>query len=103
MKIDLRHAVFPILPLRPRDDGSDGIYCDPGEQGSAFFISRDGLFLTAKHVVEKWSADSYSVMAVHFGLKGVKHCRVRGLALHDTVDLAIGLAEEPGRGGWPYP
>jgi hypothetical protein len=100
---DLRHSVFPILPLRAHEDGLPRVYCDPGEQGSAFFITKGGLFLTAKHVVEKWSADSYVVMALHFGLKVRKACRVRELERHPDRDIAIGIAEEPGPGGWPHP
>lgn len=103
MEFELRHAVFAILPLRPQDEEAPRVYCDPAEQGSAFFISKDGLFLTARHVVNKWSADSYSVIAVHFGLKGQKACRVRELERHPDVDIAVGLAEEPGPSGWPHP
>ncbi len=72
MKFDLRHAVFPIVPFRYHDDNAERIYCDPGELGSAFFISKDGVFLTAKHVVDKWSVDSYAILAIHMKLKGLQ-------------------------------
>lgn len=103
MRFDLKHSVFPIIPLRPQGDGTSRVYCDPYEQGSAFFISKDGLFITARHVVGKWSTESYVVMAVHFGLKGKKDCRVLELERHEDLDVAVGLAEKPGPNGWPYP
>ncbi len=100
MNVHLKHTVFPILPYRP--DGSR-VYCDPEEQGSAFFITKRGFFLTAGHVVNKWSADSYAVVAVHHELKGYKACRVLEICRHAELDIAIGLAELPSSNGWPYP
>jgi len=100
---ELRHAVFPILPLRPEDEDTTRVYCAPNDQGSAFFVAKHGVFLTAKHVVKDWSADSYSVIAFHFGVKAHKACRVRQLERHPDVDIAVGLAEKPGSSGWPHP
>ncbi len=94
--------MFPILPLRPKDE-EPGVYCDPHEQGSAFFISKGGLFITARHVIDKWSTESHTVIAVHFGLKAKKECRVLELEGHQELDIAVGLAERPGPNGWPYP
>jgi hypothetical protein len=101
MKTDLRHSTFPILPLRPDEGNPPRVFCDPAEQGSTFFISRDGLFLTATHVVDKWSVDSYAVIALDFRLKAKKDCRVLELERHPEMDIAIGRAEEPGQNGWP--
>jgi hypothetical protein len=52
------------------------------QQGSVFFVTKDGVFMTAKHVVDTWSADSHSVIALHFGMKAKKHCRVVELERH---------------------
>lgn len=100
---ELRHAVFPILPLRRQEGYETRVYCDPADQGTAFFISTGGLFLTAKHVVSRWSADSYTILALHLGLKAMKRCAVQRLERHPELDLAIGWAELPGPSGWPYP
>ena len=100
MAFELRNAVFPILPLSPDADRPPRVYCDPGDQGSAFFISRDGLFLTAKHVVGRWSTNSYVVMAFDYRLKGHKDCRVQELERHPEMDIAIGIAQQPGPVGW---
>lgn len=67
------------------------------------FITKQGLFLTARHVVGKWSTDSHVVWALNFRMNGKKDCRVLELERHPDFDIAIGIAEEPGRDGWPDP
>lgn len=99
----LRHSVFPILALMPDDKRPGRRYCAPREQGSAFFLSRDGLFLTARHVVSEFSADSYAVMALNLEKRVNKYCRVTALERHPNFDVAVGLAEVPGEEGWPFP
>src|SRR5688572_23766298 len=99
----LRYVSFPILPLRADHARAPRVYCDPGEQGSVFFITKDGVFLTAKHVVNKWSVDSYTVIALDFRQGGKKHCAVLALERHPEMDVAIGRADQPGPYGWPCP
>jgi hypothetical protein len=106
----LPHAIFPILPIHSSDEEGTRlsepgprVFCDPHEQGSAFFLSTSGLFLTARHVVEKHDRERYSVMAVQRQTRGFRYCRVTALALHPELDVAVGIAEEPGSSGWPYP
>ena len=100
----LRHTTFPLLALSRVEGAGKRVMCDPVEQGSAFFLSRDGLFLTAKHVVSAYDTSSYSVLAVNMRDRVRKFCRVTELARHPELDVAVGRAEWPNEDdGWPFP
>lgn len=99
----LAHAVFPVMPIHHEDKRKKRVFADPFEQGTAFFLSTDGLFLTARHVVEKHEPTRHSVIAISRQMRARRFCRVTSLTLHPELDVAIGIAEEPGEDGWPYP
>ena len=72
-------------------------------QGSAFFLSRSGLFMTAKHVVSRYDSPAYSVVAVHRGQRAWSLCPVVQLALHPSIDVAVGIARLANGSDWPHP
>ena len=98
----LRHAAFPIFATRYKDETRTQVWSEPGLQGTAFFLTTGGVFMTARHVVDSYPASAYSVVAYHFEDRARKLCEVTHLELHPSLDVAIGVAELPGPGGYPH-
>ncbi|WP_437574827.1 trypsin-like peptidase domain-containing protein [Sorangium sp. So ce887] len=94
MEVDAPVA-FPIIHWHRLADGRYSI--DPGDQGSAFFISMGpvgGVFLTAKHVVETQSSDKPYYLLILDSIdepKSFYSARVQGVELHPDYDAAVGL------------
>jgi hypothetical protein len=101
----LRDAVFPIFPMRHlANDGRRLLRGNPSEQGTAFIISRDGVFLTARHVVNHADADSLSIAAVNVVTRRYAFYAVKSLEMHPEFDVAIGTVGPPrAKNGWPHP
>ncbi|HVY46484.1 MAG TPA: serine protease [Minicystis sp.] len=87
-------AAYPIIHYQRLKKG-EGLYSiDKDNQGSAFFVSMGplgGVFLTARHVVETHSdAKPYSLLILDLAKESFYATRVLKLALHPTLDAAIG-------------
>lgn len=82
-EVDGSEAIFPICEQMP-----DG---EVKYLGTGFFISNNGLFITAKHVIE----DSKTPFIIHLGPN--KECYIRPIHRADLThrgDLAIGVLPE---------
>ena len=101
----LRYAVFPIFPMRHVTHASSRklLRGDPHEQGTAFIISPDGIFLTARHVVDHDDADKLSIAAFNIKSRRYAFCAVKTLETHAQFDVAIGSIGPPNeRELWPH-
>jgi hypothetical protein len=84
-------AAAALVPLVPTDHG---LILDKELHGTAFFITDDGWFLTAAHVVQDLPADAPPLVAIIFGGPGYVPLCVRKLVLHPGgVDVAIGRVD----------
>lgn len=95
----LLHTAYPLLHLE-REPGTKRVTCDPDEQGTAFMLETDGLFLTAAHVVNRFQATAYTIVVPAWRGHALTLCRVVELERHPQLDLAVGKAEAP-PAGWP--
>lgn len=87
---DGMRAIFPII------SGIDGVAWRPVATG--FFVSNNGFFATAKHVVTDESGHILRDLAGVQLLPGENRARVRQirhLALHPVADVAVGLLADP--------
>jgi hypothetical protein len=95
--------VFPLPAMRRETDTR--IYSpDPRIQGSAIMLTKDGVFLTAKHVVEGYRPEQFSLIA--YALNSSRGfcqlCEVKDLSLHPVLDVAIGICGTLPDNGFPY-
>src|SRR5450432_4453147 len=91
-KARLQRAVAPIVPWRTVAEGL--VSCDPVEQGTAFFITNSGVFLSARHVMvdkdQKDNAPHMSVLVVNHENSTFRVCPVLHVIQHPVLDVAIG-------------
>nr|BFD68756.1 hypothetical protein HAGR004_37780 [Bdellovibrio sp. HAGR004] len=78
-------------------------FFDFGGLGTGFFISKFGIFLTAKHVLEKHmqyqNGKGLEAWVVIDGQNFT--CPIRDIQLHPTADLAVGYIAPPYKDGKP--
>lgn len=86
---DAQDSVFPILRQRPTAQWE--------VVGTGFFITKTGIFVTAKHVLEavfeRKGNQTHAPALVH--LLASDQCLIRPIlraAMHPTADLAVGVA-----------
>ncbi len=87
----------PAYPICPWERTEAGIGIDTSVLGTAFFVSEMGLFITAAHVVEKYVAEPTPLRVLYVDLETKRLMPVKpdALAIHPTLDVAIGLAGVP--------
>jgi hypothetical protein len=74
------------------------------EHGTAFFISSDGLFLTAAHVVDGCPAFMPALQVMIISAFGLARLPVLFLKRHPTADVALGKAlVDPTERTKPFP
>lgn len=95
-------AIVPLMLRIP--DTQPGIF-HYGGLGTAFLISKWGIFLTAKHVVEeRVEFQSGKGLEAWIIINGQYYtCPVKDLDLHSTADIAMGLIVPPNDNGNPIP
>ena len=106
MRVPPETGVFQILINKPSEN-YPGKFDFKG-LGTGFFISKYGVFLTAKHVLEDtvYEIHGKKIPAIDFqngkGLQAVPlvngtgyGCLIRDVVLHPTADIAVGLAQPP--------
>lgn len=60
--------------------------------GTGFFISRNGTFLTAAHVIESFPNDDPALGIAIMNVNGLTIMPVRKITRHPTLDVALGFA-----------
>lgn len=95
-------AIFPLMLRIPAEE--QGIF-HFGGLGTGFFVSKWGIFLTAKHVVEgDLSFQNGNGMEAWVIVDGQNFtCPVRDLVLHPSADIAMGIIVPPRRNDKPVP
>jgi len=88
-------GIFPIM-LRIPSGGRKGFW-DFAGLGTGFFVSKFGLFITAKHVVvEDIQFQEGRGLEVWIIVNGNNFtCPIRDIQLHPTADIAIGVIVPP--------
>ncbi len=81
---------YPIHPIFPFEATEGGFQVDTEQQGTAFFISRTGIFLTAKHVVPSNDVP-YSLMLINVPNGTCVGHRIHRLSRHPQLDIAVGV------------
>lgn len=80
------YPMHPLMMIEVREGG--GWRIDVDKQGTAFFITQTGLFVTAKHVLE--NGLGYSILLNDLRSRKSAVHPVRHLALHPDFDVAVG-------------
>jgi hypothetical protein len=97
MRDRLRTCAFPLLAWRSLGCGQAA--CDPDEQGSAFFVTTSGVFLTARHLLADRDGVSnvpdLSIVYVDWPRNTYFCARVIRLIGHPDLDVAMGVAHLP--------
>jgi hypothetical protein len=95
-------VTFPLILMR-RQAAEKGrnLVGNAHEQGTAFLISRGGVFLTARHVTDSFRADQLSLAAVSVERRRMRWADIQAIEQHPTFDVTIGIAPPPDGMVWP--
>jgi hypothetical protein len=98
----LLEVVFPLIVMRQQaPDVGRNLVGEAHEQGTAFLISRRGVFLTARHVTKGYSANQLSLVVINMPRRTMLWVPIQAIEDHPEYDVTIGIAASTSERGWP--